>query len=118
MNKKYELDYKNKKNDCEVVGDDIINVFSDIGECFETVVDEKKKTSSIFGNLFNVAKSTTKLVWDVGSCTVKHTPKAIVAIAEIKRDISDGIVKIHNEIEKEKLEAEFDEKIKKIKKEN
>jgi len=107
--------YQNSTNSgCEVIGDDVVNVFSDIGECFETVFDENKKNSGLFGNLFSLGKSATKLTWDLGSCAVKNTPKAIATIAEVKREISDIIVETHNEIQNERLEDEFNEQIKRL----
>ena len=34
---------KTKKRDCEIIVDNIGDVFSNVGECFETVFDEKKR---------------------------------------------------------------------------
>ncbi|MEA3314824.1 MAG: hypothetical protein U9Q30_03060 [Campylobacterota bacterium] len=51
----------------------------------------------------------------LGKAVVKQTPKAITTVAKVKREISDGVVNTYNELEKERLENEFEEKIKQLK---
>ena len=87
MNNKYLNIYDSKKKSCEIIGDDIGGVVNDIGDCFVTVFDDKKKKTALFGNLFNLTKSLTELTWDVGSSAVKNTPAAINTISEIKKDL-------------------------------
>ncbi len=71
-----------KKESCEIIIDDVGSVFSNVGDCLTTVFDENKKTSGLFGNLFSLTKSVSRLTYDVGSCVVKNTPKAISAIKD------------------------------------
>ena len=90
MTNRYLDIYDSKKKSCEIIQDDIGGVFSDIGNCFETVLDEKKKTSGLIGNLFSLTKSVTKLTWDIGNCAVKNTPAAIDVISELKKELSSS----------------------------
>ncbi len=93
MTNRYLDIYDSKKKSCEIIQDDIGGVFSDIGNCFETVFNEKKKTSGLVGNLFTLTKSVTKLTWDIGSCAVENTPAAIDALSELKKDFNSSIEK-------------------------
>ena len=88
--------YAPKKDNCKVIIDDFGNVFGDVGDCLTTVFDENKKTSGLFGNLFSLTKSVSRLTFDVGSCVVKNTPKAINAI---KHEVE----KINEETNRRKL---------------
>ena len=106
---------KTKKRDCEIIVDNIGDVFSNVGECFETVFDEKKKTSGIVGNIFGLGASLTKLGWNVGSCVVKNTPKAVVAVASAKRELVEVIEDGYKEHQKQVMKDALDQKIKRLK---
>ena len=73
------------KDSCEIIIDDIESSFEDLGECFESLFDEKQSKGSVVKNLFKFGGSLTKLAFDTTSCVVKNTPKAVVAVASAKR---------------------------------
>ena len=103
------------KSDCELLEERFVDVFEDLGSCFETVFDENKKKTSLVGDLFRLGMSVTKLTLKVGGCAVKYTPKAVVAVAHAKREIVNAIEDGYREMEKERMEAEMNEKIKRLK---
>ncbi len=107
---------RNKKTDCEILGDDFENVFTGIGDCFETAFDEKKTKKNIVGSIFNLGKSVTKLGWNLGTCAVKNTPKAITTIAAAKRELVQGIESGVNDYQKQVKKDALDEKIKHLQK--
>ncbi len=117
-NSKYGLDtYKSsqKKNDCDVILDDVDSFFGSIGNCFDTAFDEKKSKMQVVGSIFGILKPASKLIWDGTSCAVKNTPKAIATVADAKRKLTDGITEEYTKYQKELKEDALDEKIRRLK---
>ncbi len=63
-----------RKTDCELIADNFENIFSDLGDCFDTTFDEKKSKTDVAGSVFSLGKSITKLAWGLGSCAVITPP--------------------------------------------
>jgi hypothetical protein len=80
-----------------------INIKKNLKEASDNVVD-------IVGGLGVIGWLTIKATCQVGSFVIKNTPKAIVAVADTRRKISETIVETYEEIQKEGKEKEFDDK--------
>ena len=106
---------RKQKNDCDVIMDGIENTFGNLGECFDSLLDEKQTKMSVVKNLFNFGGSLTKLAFDTTSCVVKNTPKAVVAVASAKREVVTVIEEEWNDYQKQQKEDALDEKIKQLK---
>ena len=101
-----------EKNDCDVLMDNAESMFSDLGNCFDTAFDEKKTKMNVLGSIFSLGKSLTKLTVNTGVCIVKNTPKAVVAVASVKRELVNTLEEeVHGYQKQVKLDA-LDEKIK------
>ena len=114
QNKKYEVDlYKpiKKQSDCDVIMDDFDNLFGSIGNCLETALDEKKSKMQVVESIFGLLKPTGKLLWDGTSCVVKNTPKAVVTVANAKREITDKITDEFQKHQKEMKEKALEDKM-------
>jgi len=72
---------KNEKSDCDVILNGIENVFGNLGNVFDSALDEKKSKMQVVGNIFGFGGSIIKLGWNAGGCAIKHTPKAIATVA-------------------------------------
>jgi hypothetical protein len=103
------------KSDCELLEERVVDVLDDIGSCFETVLDENKNKIGLVGDVLRLGMSMTKLTLKVGGCAIKYTPKAVVAVAQAKRELVNAIEDGYREIEKERMEAKMNEKIKRLK---
>ena len=101
-----------EKNDCDVLMDNAESMFSDLGNCFETMVDERKTKMNVVGSLFSFGFSFTKLTFNVAGCAVKNVPKAVVAVAAVKREIIDAGTQEWNQYQKELKEDALEAKIK------
>ena len=106
---------RSSKTDCEIIGDNFGNVFNDIGKCFDTALDERKSKLNVVGSIFGLGKSMTKLAWGIGSCAVKNTPKAVVAVAQAKREFIDEVETGITQVQKEMKEDALEQKIKMLK---
>ena len=104
-----------KKNDCDLILDDVENVLGSIGDCLESAFDEKKSKLQVVGSLFGIGKSVAKFGWDAGSCAVKHTPKAIATVANAKRELTETITDEYQKFQKEMKEQALEEKITQLK---
>ena len=120
-NKKYELGIygrEEKKSDCDVMLNDVENVFGSLGNCidsaFDTAFDEKQSKMQVVGSIFGIGKAATKLLWNGTGCAVKHTPKAIVTAAKYKREFVDSVTEEISKVQKQMKEDELDEKIKRL----
>ena len=103
-----------KKSDCDILFNNTEDVFKDIGSCFERAFDEKQSKMSVVGSIFNLGKSLTRLTFNTGVCAVKNAPKAVVAVAAVKRDIVNAIEEeIHEQQKQAKIDA-LDAKIKQL----
>ena len=107
---------KKQKTDCDVILNDVENVFGSIGSCFDVAFDDKKSKMDVAKGIFGVGKNILKFGWDTGSCAVKHTPKAIATVADAKRKLVDGATEEYSKYQKELKEDALNEKIKQLKK--
>ena len=105
---------KRRQSDCDIIMNDFENLFGSIGNCFDTVFDEKKSKMQAVGSLFGLGKSIVKTGWDTGSCAVKHTPKAIVTVAKYKREFVDSVTEEIGNIQKQMKEDALNDKIKRL----
>jgi hypothetical protein len=104
-----------KKSDCDILEDSFVNVFDRLGNCVDTLVDEKKTKMNVVGSVFGFGMSLTKLTLNVAGCAIKNTPKAIVSVAAVKREIVTTIEdEVHNYQKKQKEDA-LNKKIKLLK---
>ena len=97
---------------CNIFGK-IENVFGNLGNCVEALVENRKKDA--LKSVFGIGKSLTELTIETTSCAIEHTPKAISTIREVKKEIVSGIEEeIHN-YQKEQKEKLLDDKINSLK---
>jgi len=101
------------ETDIENIGDDVVDVFSGIGDSLESLGGENKVTG-FFGGLISATGSAIKATVGVAGLTVKAGIKTVVVAAEAKRIIVDGIQESLVEIEKEELEEEYEKKLQSI----
>ena len=106
---------RSKKSDCDVLFEGVESVANDLGSCFDTAFDERKSKANVIGSLFKLGASMTKLTVKAGVCAVKNTPKAVVAVANAKRELVDGIESGINQVQKEMKEDALEQKIKMLK---
>ena len=93
------------KKDCDVILDNVEDVFSELGNCLEATFDEKQTKVGVLKSLFGFGKSLTKLTFNTGKCAIKYTPKAIVTVASVKREI---VTAIQEEIKEQKKQAQME----------
>ena len=103
-----------RESDCNILLGNTENMFNDLGNCFETAFDEKKTKMNVIGSIFSLGKSITKLTFNVGVCAVKNAPKAIVAVAAVKREVISAVEEGIQEHNKKQQEDALDEKIKQL----
>ena len=106
---------QDKPSDCDFIVDEIEHTFDSLGNCFDTIVDERKTKMNVVGSIFSFGFSLTKLTFNVAGCAIKNAPKAIVAVADIKREIIDAGTQEWNQYQKELKEDALNEKIKQLK---
>ena len=100
-----------KKDDCAVIINDLDSVVDNIGNCFDTVFDEKKKNIGLVSNLFSLFGSVIRLTFHTGGCVVKHTPTAVVAVTKAKRELTTVIEEEIALYKKENLEQQMKDEI-------
>lgn len=110
-----------KPNDCDLLIDKLENTFDEFENCFDALTDDKKTKMNVVGSIFSFGLSLTKLTLNVAGCAIKNTPKAVVAVASIKRDViyvADGALyeleRGYNQLTKEMQEDALNEKIKQL----
>jgi len=103
------------KSDCAVLEDNFINVFENLGECLDSVVDEKKTKMNVVGSLFGIVGSIGKLALNTTGCAIKNAPKAIVAVAAVKRELIEAGTQEWNKYQKQQKEEALHEKIMQLK---
>jgi hypothetical protein len=102
-------------NDCNRIINDVENVFDNLGNCLEDTFDARKSKVSVAKSLFRFGGSLTKLAFDTTACAVKNTPKAVVAVASVKREIITAIEEEVHEYQKQQKIDALDDQIKQIK---
>lgn len=103
------------RNDCDFMIDEFEKTVDNLGDCFETAFDEKKTKINVVGSIFKFGFSLTKLTFNAAGCAIKNTPKAVVAVASVKRELITAIEDEIRENEKQQKEEALDEKIKQLK---
>jgi hypothetical protein len=103
------------KNDCDIIINNVEDVFTDLGDCFESVFDERKTKGNVIKNIFRFGGSLTKLAFNTTSCVVKNAPKAVVAIADTKREIINAVEDEWNDYQKEQKMKALEDKITQLK---
>ena len=103
-----------KKNDCDVLLNNSKDLFHSLNYSFETVLDKKKSKMNVLGSIFSLGKNLTKLTFNTGVCIAKNTPKAIVVVASVKRDIVTVFQEEIYEQQKQAKEEALNEKIKQL----
>jgi len=93
------------KKDCEIILENIEDVFGELGNCLDATFDEKKSKTSVIKGLFGIGKSLAKLTFNTGKCAIKHTPKAVVTVAAVKREI---VTAIEEEIQEQRKQAQME----------
>ena len=104
-----------RESDCDLLLGDVENVFGSLGNCLGAAFDEKKSKMYVAKGAFGFTKSLLKFGFDGTKCVVKHTPKAIVTVANAKRELTDTIASEYQKFQKEQREQELEEKIKLLK---
>ena len=100
------------KSDCDIILDSAENMFSDLGNCIESTFNEKKTKMNVVGSIYRFGKSLTKLTLNTGYCAIKNTPKAVIAVSSMKRELVESIEEgIENQKKQAKKDA-LDAKIK------
>jgi len=105
----------NENKSCNLVLNDLENVLIGVGECFDTLIDERQGKMEVIGSLFKLGKKVGKLGLDVGACAIRNTPKAVVTVAKVKREITETLTEEYYKIQKEIETKELEESIRKIK---
>ena len=106
---------KNKKTDLEVLEHSFDNVLENFNDCFEIAEDDRKTKMNVVGSIFGFGVSLTKFSCNVLGCAVKNTPKAIVAVASVKREIVTELEHEYKLYQKELKEDALNEKIRQLK---
>ena len=107
---------KKSKSDCDILLNDVENVFGSIGTCFDNALDDRKSKMQVAGSVFGILGATTKFLFHGSTCVVKNTPKAIATVANAKRELTDTIANEYQEYQKELKEDALNEKIKQLRK--
>ena len=102
-------------SDCDFLIDEVEHTFDSLGNCFDTMIDERKTKMNVVGSIFSFGFSLTKLTFNVAGCAIKNAPKAVVAVAAVKREIIDAGTQEWNQYQKELKEDALSEKIKQLK---
>jgi len=100
--------------DCDILIGKAENTLHSLENCFDTIVDEKKTKLNVVGSIFGFAFSLTKLTFNVAGCAVKNTPKAIVGVAAVKREIVADLENEYNQYQKELKEEALHDKIRQL----
>ncbi len=101
-----------KKSDCDVLMDNAESIFDDLGNCFDTAFDDRKTKMNVVSSMFGLTKSIGKLALNATGCAIKNTPKAVVAVASVKREI---VTAIEEEIHEHKKQVQINTLAEKIK---
>jgi hypothetical protein len=103
-----------EKSDCDVILEDVENVFGSLGDCLDAVIDERKSKMDVAKGVWGIGKNLLKFGFNGTRCAVKYTPKAIVTVANAKRELTDTIAGEYQKYQKEQREQALEERIKRI----
>ena len=104
----------NQPSDCDVLIGKAEHTINDLENCIDTVFDNKKTKLNVIGSIFRFTFSLTKLTFSATTCAIKNTPKAVVAVAAVKREIVADLESEYNKFQKELKEDALDEKIRQL----
>jgi len=113
MAKHIPIKYK-KKSDCDILIDGAEDSLKKLENCFESAFDKKKTKMHVTGNVLRFGLSLTKLALNATGCAIKNAPKAVVAVAAVKREIVNTIEEEVRETQKQYKEDALNEKIKQL----
>jgi len=102
------------KSDCDILLQSAEHSFGKLEQCIDTIVDKKKSKMQVLGSFFEFGYSVTKLLFKTTTCAAKNTPKAVVTVAAVKRDIVNAIDEEMREHKKRELQRTMDAKIKEL----
>lgn len=106
---------KTQNSDCNIILDSAERVINNLGSCIDSVFDEKKTKMNVVGGILGIGSSLTKLVFNVTGCAIKNAPKAIVAVAAVKREVINAATEGYNEYQKQEKKDALDAKILQLK---
>ena len=107
---------KHTKTDCDLLLNDVENVFGSIGQCFDAAFDDKQSKMDVTKSIFGIGKNLLKFGFTGTTCIVKNTPKAIATVASVKRELTDTITDEYTKYQREQKEQALLEKIENLKK--
>ena len=84
-------------SDCDFLIGKLENTLDNLVNCFDALEDEKKTKMNVVGSIFSFGVSLTKLTLNATGCAIKNTPKAIVKVAVVKKEVANGIDTLVNE---------------------
>ena len=103
-----------QNSDCDFLITKAENTIKSLENCFDAIINDRKTKMHVVGSLFNFGVSLTKLTLNVTGCAIKNTPKAIVTIAAVKREIVADLESEYNQYQKELKEEALNEKIRQL----
>ncbi len=101
-------------NDCDKLFNGAEDSVRKLGSCFDTLADERKTKMHVVGSIFGFGASLTKLAFTATGCAIKNAPKAVVAVAAVKRDIINSIEEEIRESDKRQREDALEERIRQL----
>lgn len=114
MAKLVKYDDITEKSDCDIIFNNAEDTLNSLGNCFEYSFDDKKSKLDVVGSIFGFVGSLTKLTYNVTGCAIKNAPKAVVAVASVKREIVTAIEEEIHTHQKQLKEDALNEKIKQL----
>jgi len=102
-------------SNCNKIINDIEDIFNDLGYCVENTFNPNQPKTNVVKGLFRFGGSLTKLAFDTTSCAIKNTPKAIVTVAALKKELLDTIEEEIDEYQKQQKIDALNHKIKQLK---
>ena len=105
---------QNKLTDCDLFIGNLENTLLDFEHCLDVVIDDRKTKMNVVGSIFGFGKSLAKLTLNVTGCAIKNVPKAVVAVAAVKREIITELENEYNQYQKELKEEALNKKIKQL----
>lgn len=106
---------KTKRSDCDTLLENAEGVVNSLGHCIDSVLDEKKTKMNVVGTVFGVGTSLTKLAFNLTGCAIKNPPKAIVAVAAVKRELISSATQEYSEYQKQQKKEALEAKILQLK---
>ncbi len=105
---------RKQKSDCDLLLNDVEDVFGSLGNCIEAAFDERQTKMDVAKGVFGIGKNLLKFGFNGTKYVVKHTPKAIATAADMKRKVIDGATEEYSKFQKEQKEQALEKKIRQI----